>query len=143
MDWTKAKSILIVALLVTNLVLIATYFFQNNDLKNDEKEMEAVTIKLLAEKNIFVETDIPKGNHRMPKLTVQYDKMNEDAINGQLADQEVLPEAERTDENLISMTTDFIEKCDLLTDNVTFDSIDRKGKEIRLTYKNYINGITI
>lgn len=143
MDWTKAKSILIVALLVTNLVLIAAYFFQNNSLKNDEKEMQDVTIKLLEQKNIFVKTEIPQEHPRMAKLTVQYDKMNEEMVKEQLARQKALPESELTDEKLISMTTEFIEKCNLTTENVTFDSIDRTGTDIVVKYKNYINGIAI
>lgn len=143
MDWTKAKSILIAALVVTNLVLIATYFFQNERFEDDEKEMQDVTIKLLEEKNIFVEADIPDEHQRMPKLTVQYDKMNEVVIAQQLTDQKALPDSDQTDENLISMTTDFIKKCDLMTENVTFARIERMGEDILVTYKNYINEIAI
>lgn len=143
MDWTKAKSILIVALIVTNLVLIATYLFQSDRFDNDKKEMQDVTIKLLEEKNIFVETDIPQEHPRMPKLTVQYDKVDEAVINVQLARQTALPASETTDENLIAMTSDFIEKCDLMTENVTFGNIERAGDEIRVTYKNDLNGIPI
>lgn len=144
MDWTKAKSILIVALIVTNLVLIATYFFQTNDLRNDEKEMEDVTIKLLEQHNIFVDADtIPKVHKRMAKLTVQYDKMNENVISDLLAGQEALPEEEQTEENYIAMTKEFLDSCGLLTDNVTYDQIDRAGHELLLTYKNCIDGIPI
>jgi len=143
MDWTKAKSILIVALVVTNLVLIATYFFQDSRFEEDEKELQKVTIKLLEEKGIFVETDIPAGRHRMPKLTVQYDKMDVNIIEEQLANQKTMSETELTDEVLISMTKEFIEACALMTENVTFDKITRTGGEIRVTYKNYINEIAI
>jgi len=143
MDWTKAKSILIVALLVTNLVLISAYFLQNNGQKNDDREMQDVTVKLLEQKNIFVNTDIPKEHPRMAKLTVRYDKMNETAVEEQLAAQKALPDHEPTDDELISMTTEFITKCNLMTENVTFDSIDRKGPDILVTYKNYIKGIAI
>lgn len=143
MDWTKAKSILILALVVTNLVLIATYIFQNERFEDDEKEMQDVTIKLLEEKNIFVEVDIPDEHPRMGKLTVQYDKMNEDAIEQQIADQIALPDSEQTDKKLISMTTDFLEKCDLMTENVTFEHIERIGEDILVIYKNYINEIAI
>ncbi len=143
MDWTKAKSILIMALLITNLVLIGTYVFQNNRFGNDEEMMQEATVKLLAEKNIFVETDIPERHKRMPKLTVQYDTMDEDVIQGQLAGQKPLPVSERSDENLIAMADSFIEACGLMTENVTFESIEREGSRISITYKNYINNIAI
>jgi len=143
MDWTKAKSILIMALLITNLVLIGTYFFQNNRFGNDEKMMQEATIKLLEEKNIFVETDIPERHKRMPKLTVQYDKLDENFIQQQLVNQKPLGTPDRTDENLIAMADRFIEDCGLMTENVTFESIERKGDQISITYKNYINNIAI
>lgn len=143
MDWTKAKSILIVALLVTNLVLIATYLSQNNRFWDDEREMRDVTVKLLEEKNIFVETDIPEGHRRMPKLTVSYDKVDEETVQKQLAAQKSLPIRERSDENLIALTEAFIEACGLMTDTVTFDRIEHKEKETLVTYKNYINGTAI
>lgn len=143
MDWTKAKSILIVALLITNLVLIATYVSQNNRFQDNEQEMQDVTIKLLEDKNIYIKTEIPKEHHRMSKLTVQYDKLNEDIIQKQLAEQKALSGSELTDENLISMTEKFLESCGLLTENVTFDSIDHTGENLTVNYKNYINGIAI
>lgn len=145
MDWTKAKNILIVALIVTNLVLIATYFFQTNDRKNDENEIKDVTIKLLEQQNIYIDAGLIPKDHkqRMAKLTVQYDKMNENVINSQLANQKALPEAKRTEENYISMTKDFLDSCGLMTDSVTYDQIERAGDDILLTYKNTIDGIAI
>ena len=143
MDWTKAKSILIVALIVTNLILIVTYVAQNNQMQNKETEIKDVTIKLHAEKGIFVEADIPQEHPRMAKLTVQYDKMNEDEINQQLAIQKKMPTSELTDDKLISATTGFIEKCSLKTSNVTFDRIERSDGEIRVYYKNIFDNTPI
>lgn len=143
MDWTKAKSILIVALIVTNLVLVGAYYFQNHSLDNNEDEMQAVTVKLLEDKNIFLQTNIPQNHARMPKLTVQFDTMKQDVIDEQLANQTVLSEKDQTDEKLIAKTSEFIINCGLMTDNVTFDNIERANNEIKVTYKNYIDGIAI
>ena len=131
MDWTKAKTILIVALIVTNLVLIATYFLREYQFKSDEKEMKVATIRLLEDKNIFVETEIPKNHERMPKLTVQYDKIDQEIIEEQLANHKALMPEEVTGDNLIALTTDFIERCNLMTENVTFDKIERAEDSIR------------
>lgn len=142
MDWTKAKSILIVALIVTNLVLAGAYLLQNLSLENEE-EMQDGTIKLLAAKNIYLKTEIPEEQPRMPKLTVQFDTINEDDVNELIASQASLPEAEQSDENLIALTTQFIKDCGLMTENVTFHSIERSGDEIKVTYKNYIENVAI
>lgn len=144
MDWTKAKSILILALIFTNLVLLGTYLFQNDRFGSDEKMMQVATIKLLEEKNIFVETEIPeRQKKRMPKLTVQYDTLNEELIQEKLAGLKPLPPAERSEDNLIDMTDRFLEECGLMTENVTFDSIHENGSETSIRYKNYIDGIAI
>ncbi|MDD3168139.1 MAG: two-component system regulatory protein YycI [Eubacteriales bacterium] len=143
MDWTKAKTILIVALMITNLVLITAYFFHNNSLKEDEREMQEVTIRLLEDKNIYIQTDIPQGNHRMPKLTVRYDKTNENIVEEQLAKQIAQTDTPLTEEALIDMTTEFIKACELMNEHVTFDRIDRARGETRVTYKNYLDRIAI
>lgn len=143
MDWTKAKTILIVALIVTNLVLIFTYLNQNKRFDSNEQEMQKVTIKLLKERNIFLETDIPKERGKMPKLTVQYDKMDENVVDEQLEKQKGLPVDRQTEDNIIAMTKDFIAKCNLMTDNVTFDSYKKDGGTVKVSYKNCINDIAI
>lgn len=142
MDWTKAKTILIVALLVTNLVLAGAYLFQNMRFE-DEAEMQDGTIKLLAAKNIYLKTEIPEEQPRMPKLTVRFDTINEDDVNELIASQVSLPETELSDENLIAITTQFIKDCGLMTENVTFHSIERAEDEIKVTYKNYIENVAI
>ena len=143
MDWTKAKTILIVALLVTNLILVAFYVTQNNRFESDDQEMKEITVKLLESKGIIVETDIPEEHARMPKLTVQFDKMNEDIINAQIEKQKALSGSDLTDEKLKEVTKKFIENCGMMNKNVTFNKIERSGSQIRVTYKNYIDGIAI
>ena len=142
MDWTKAKTILIIALLLTNFVLAGAYLLQNVQFE-DEAEMQDATIKLLAEKNIFLDTPIPVERPKMPKLTVQFDTIREDEVNQLLASQLPVPRVELTDEKLISITSEFIESCGLMTENVVFHNIERAGDEIKVTYKNYIEKITI
>jgi regulatory protein YycI of two-component signal transduction system YycFG len=142
MDWTKAKTILIVALLVTNLVLAGAYLFQNIKF-DDEAEMQDATIKLLAAKNIYLDTKIPEEQPKMPKLTVQFDTINEDDVNELIESQTPLADAELSDEKLIAVTTQFIKDCGLMTDNVTFQSIERLDDEIKVTYKNYIENVAI
>lgn len=138
MDWTKAKTILIIALIITNCVLIATYFFQEYQFNSDDEKVHDTTIKLLENKNIFIETDIPKTHERMPKLTVQYDKIDSAAIDQQIANHRALMPDAVTEDNLIALTTEFIEQCNLMTENVTFDKIERDGDSYKIIYKNFL-----
>ncbi len=143
MDWTKAKNILIVALLITNIVLVFTYVFANKSLESENEEFTKDTIKLLASKNIFIETEIPGQVSRMPVLIVEYDKMDQELVNRQIKSEKKLSDEDLSDESLIEETTRFIRKCQLLTENVTFESIQRKDDKINVKYKNHIEGIAI
>ena len=143
MDWTKAKSILIMALIVTNIVLIFTYVFKDDIFVSNDKTVLSDTVGLLERKNIFIETKIPQKHSRMPVLTVEYDTINQNLLEEQLLDQKPLPRGEWTDKKIVQMVTALIDKCGLLTENVKFESIENKNDEAIVTYKNYINEIAI
>lgn len=76
MDWSKAKNILIIAFVITNIFL----FFnikQNIDQHNyfykvDNERIEDVT-NILDEKSIVVNTDVPKQVPRLAVLTLKYE----------------------------------------------------------------------
>jgi len=144
MDWTKAKNILIAALIITNLVLIATYAFQKNLFNSSEKQVMNETVELLKEKNIYIKPNIiPKEHNEMATLSVEYDNGNQNAVKKELKKQTAVTKKHLTDEDLIKMTTEFIDRCGLLTKNVTYDRIQRDGDIINVYYKNVIDNVTI
>ena len=142
MDWTKAKNIMIAALVVTNLVLILTYFYKDDLFQNSDKQIRNETIQLLESKNIYIDTEIPEKHSAMPTLTVEYHNGNQDLIDQQLAAQ--TPETGAlTNDRLKEITTAFIRDCGLMTDTVVFDSVVKNGSEYTVTYKNYVDEIAI
>lgn len=143
MDWTKAKSILIVALIVTNLVLIFTYVFKDDILESTDETVLSDTIALLESKNIFVDTDIPEKQSRMPVLTVEYSTMNQELVENLLLNQKVQQMSKLSDNDIIHMAEEFINNCGYLNENVKFESIERANGKFIVTYKNYINEIAI
>ncbi|EOD00187.1 two-component system regulatory protein YycI [Caldisalinibacter kiritimatiensis] len=76
MDWSKAKNILIVAFIITNLILL--YVISDNDLGYDtypslqEDFLEDVRSSL-AEKDINLNIDIPKEIPSLPFLNIAYE----------------------------------------------------------------------
>lgn len=83
MDWAKAKNILIVAFIITNLIL-GYYVLQDweansysytvsEDRINDVKE-------ILRKKNIIIKADVPKEVSQIPELTVKYETYDEKKI---------------------------------------------------------------
>lgn len=89
MDWSKAKTILIVAFLITNILLGAVLLSSERKVETATKEgfIEDVT-KLLNKKNIFIDTEISRENPSLNTLTVEYEildayEVNKDYFNGE------------------------------------------------------------
>ncbi|WP_053955050.1 two-component system regulatory protein YycI [Inediibacterium massiliense] len=83
MDWSKAKNILIIALVVTNLFLI--YNIEKDIFKESASSMvydRNITdvIEILKEKNIKIETEVPKTVLELPVLNVEYKTYNEKEV---------------------------------------------------------------
>lgn len=82
MDWSKAKSILIVALIVTNSLLGYVLFVdQNNVDATVQTEFIEQTVNLLNNKNIKLETEIPTKNPNLFGLTVEYEILDIASLN--------------------------------------------------------------
>ncbi|MBC7088145.1 MAG: hypothetical protein H5T96_06605 [Tissierellales bacterium] len=80
MDWSKAKTILIVALLVVNLILASIYIIE----REREREYELSKSELidkLSEKDILLNADIPNGESKLRELVVEYELYNANDIN--------------------------------------------------------------
>lgn len=82
MDWSKAKSILIVAFLITNMLL--GVFVVSSDKMEDptisEEFLEEV-VKLLGEKEIKLNTNIPTITPSLPPIIVEYESLSSSQMN--------------------------------------------------------------
>lgn len=74
MDWSKAKTILIVAFLITNILLGLVLLSSEKQVETTthERFIEDVT-KLLNKKNIFIDTEISREIPSLNNLTVEYE----------------------------------------------------------------------
>lgn len=91
MDWSKAKNILIVALLITNLVLgLAIYNNRNDSGGIDQAAVIQNTVLLLREHGIFVEDSvISERAERLPVLSVKYRSMDRELMTRLLSETEI------------------------------------------------------
>ena len=82
MDWSKAKTILIIAFLITNILLIIVLFSSEKHIETTtEEEFVQDVIRLLNKKSIFVDTEIPKDIPSLNTVTVEYEIINTNEIN--------------------------------------------------------------
>ena len=83
MDWKKIKKILIIALLVANSVLFFYTKYNDFRLRNESTRRDFVreVTALLAEKNIELDTKIPRQTKKLPSVLVSFETSSEEDIN--------------------------------------------------------------
>ena len=127
---------MIVALLVTNLFLLTTYRFSGNGTAADAAQLEAETIALLEEKNIFIEGELPERHSDMPVLTVTYSRLDEEFLQDKLDGQVPLGPSYRNRESILMIVEDFLNNCGVWNDQVSLESYEHDGDRILVTYAN-------
>ena len=82
MDWSKAKTILIVALLITNIFL-AYFLFGDQEVGNAVLDPEFLeeTEELLGRNGIVLDAQVPTETQQLYNLTVEYEEMMPGTIN--------------------------------------------------------------
>ncbi|MBB6214527.1 regulatory protein YycI of two-component signal transduction system YycFG [Anaerosolibacter carboniphilus] len=83
MDWSKAKNILIIAFIVTNVFLVITIernLFQEPNLPLPIDKTVQGVIHVMEEKDIHIKTDIPRTMTPMPVLEVEYETYEDEEI---------------------------------------------------------------
>ena len=142
MDWPKAKNILIIALIATNLFLLWSIFsshqgdFQKEDLR---RETEA----LLLENGIALSCEIPQGYKKVAVLSVLYD----DQTGSFDYTPPQNPQAPPLTEETARQTADaFLTREGLMTQTTEFFGV-RPSQQIPgqylVSYKNIFDGIEI
>lgn len=84
MDWSKSKTILIIAFILTNLVLgynlyINVFRYDSQDIFSDSSISNLN--KLLSTKNISINTQIPKDIPNLSTLSIKYEDLNKSDLD--------------------------------------------------------------
>ncbi|WP_206460164.1 two-component system regulatory protein YycI [Anaerovorax sp. IOR16] len=143
MDWTKAKTILIIALLITNLIFISSYFFSSRQPDFMDNDVTKNTVELLSTKNIFIETEIPTKKRTMAVLSVKCNELEKEIKQKALKEQKPLSKNQTEDEDYISLSKDFIEACGIYDEAVEFQLLEKKENKVYVRFKNVYEGIPI
>ena len=145
MDWTKAKNILIIALILANVMLIDIYLLNANQSDITENSVSKNTIALLKSKNIDVKTEIPDENMRMPVLSIERMELNQDKIQRVIDEQSGMKKKSRNEDDYINYAKDILRECGLYSDWVRF--IDYREQESErehiLTFGTVYDGYSV
>ena len=82
MDWSKAKTILIISLVIVNIILGLAVFNSNHDIDTSVSEdFIEDSMRLLNNKSILVDAEIPRDTPSLEGLTVEYETFKTSELN--------------------------------------------------------------
>ena len=142
MDWTKAKTIIIVALILTNLLLFGAWMLKAADRagRDEEETLRAI----LASGNIFFETDLPRKPGKMAVLYVQPEINDRLAVERALAEHRKAPAANASDAAFVEAADAIIESCGYMNKNVEVSMPpERNNGRVSVSYRDVFDGIPI
>lgn len=103
MNWSKAKTILIIAFLITNAALALILFSQENEEVSTIKESFIQdVIEILEDKDIYLDTEIPNEIPSLNTLTVEYERLDGIDVNNRFFSG--TGQVERLDEDQIEIS---------------------------------------
>ncbi|MDX9888251.1 MAG: two-component system regulatory protein YycI [Anaerovoracaceae bacterium] len=159
MDWSKAKTILILALLVTNIFLVATYGTMG--VKDDPVTLDQGTlIELLAARGVYLETQIPKHPKSMEVIAVEVVRSVDEEVSALLSSQgapelfnvgdkfppEELLNIEEPDlaSAYVSASINFITALGFMDETVKFSDLYLgQGDQILVEFQNIYGGVNL
>lgn len=138
MDWNKAKNIILVVLILTNIFLLVTYCVVKKDGSNSsDSDVYKYTMNVLEENNIYYEGDIYSGTLKMYPLTVSYGKYDRDIVDNAIKNSRKLSESSRSEADYRKIADEFLERCGFMSDNVHLEKVVSDGTSAVVEYENY------
>ena len=112
MDWAKAKTILIIALVVLNVFLCVTFgvFGRSNTPDAAESDLTAETATLLESRAIDLKIDLPEAAGKRSIVTVDRIELSERKINNLIVAEKALAQEDRTEENIRAKAQEVLEQ---------------------------------
>lgn len=138
MDWTKAKTILIIALIATNVFLIYSLLDRHSD--RGEMTNEEVILQLMEQRNIELEVDIPRLHPSLRIIQGEYLSVDREEI---AALAQGMPTATSDYEGVAE---DFLEYLGIMDDETVYEETElfEDGDiDASVRFKNEVEGLQI
>ena len=144
MDWGRAKSILLIVLVATNIFLISVYGIRYEQNKESNSELYNYTISQLEKNNILLNCDIPEHPSRLTALTVQYKEYDSSAVNKALKSAAKKETEAKEDEDFIQAADNFLERCGIKTgENAIRQTVHQDDGQTVVQYENRYENIPL
>ena len=139
MDWTKAKTILIVALLATNIFLLGSHAWRHS--AAGEPENEAALLQLLSSRNITLSVEVPKSQKPMPILQGEYVSIGDEDIRALMGSQKEVSGSD--DEDYAKAAEDFITYLGMMDDSLRVKSVEQSGDRAEVVFESKIGPVEV
>ncbi len=144
MDWGRAKNIILVVLVVTNIFLISVYGIKYEQNKENNSELYRYTIEKLKENQIELDCEIPEKPERMPALTVRYEKYDSARINREVEAAGETDSVAGNGQEMREAADELIATCGLDTEGASVaETEENEDGSTTVRYGNYYHGIPL
>jgi len=143
MDWGKAKTILIVSLIITNLVLLAALYLSNMKIAIEDEDM---LLEILAAGNIVIDSKIPDKPEKMAALYVKSEVVQpldlKRMVNGLLV-YENLGTDKDDEEAMVIFADELLARAGYKDEYTFFSHIEKKESGWIVIYRDIFHGTPI
>ncbi len=136
MNWSKSKTILIMALIFTNIFLLGSYISLHFQTTGTSVAEDTATVDFLRRSNIYVYDEIPTKIFSLPVLEVEVENVSQDQINEMISQFRIPFPSEVTRDNLLNYVELFLNENNLLEETAILDKITSLGSSYILEYRN-------
>lgn len=143
MDWSKAKNIIIVMLILTNLFIIFMYGGEYIQKHEEDDSVYEYTMNVLSQHNVSVECEIPEEEERMHSLVVTYDSYDQTIVQSIIDSIRPLPDTERYEEGYGIAADNFVARCGYKTEGTRRVAVNETPENVEVIYKNYYEDIPL
>ncbi len=144
MDWGRAKNILLVVLVATNIFLISVYGIRYEKSKENNSELYSYTVSQMEKNNINLACEIPEHPSKLPSLTVQYGKYDSDIVNKAIKSASDTDVRAQNDEDFVRIADDLVEECGLKTAGTAISqTVHEQDGAVVVEYENRYGSISL
>jgi regulatory protein YycI of two-component signal transduction system YycFG len=143
MDWSKAKNIILIVLVITNIFLLGAIAVKNLEPEDADESISDYTLSILEENGITVECEVPEGIQKMHALTVSYGKYDTNIVKNAIDRAKALAVIERTEKGYAQAADSLVEKCGFMDDGTRRMSVKIDGDSAVVLYKNFYKDVPL
>lgn len=141
MDWSKAKNVMIIALLITNAFLL--YLFLDKNYEKVETASETSIKRVLSEHDISLKTKIPEVRTKLPVLSLSYTSPNGEIVEEKLKNRSFKLSESAGTQQYEKISNLFMEKMGFLLTDFVVGDISRDEEKVTVPYFSVYDGYII